>query len=135
MAKNKKPKGGGTAARNFWHMKDMEMTAAINKRIRWSTDMGFNLGYSRCGILAMWILHKEFGFGTKRLERFREIFNSFMHDYMENDEIEKQHGEWQGLSIYDIAQALKDECGIDIDPDTGMYKLEKPLMPGEEAEA
>ena len=54
--------------------------------------------------LSMWVLHKEFGFGTERIKRFyREMANQATC-------INEHY-----VSVADIQRTLHDECGINID--------------------
>lgn len=53
--------------------------------------------------MALYTLHKDFGFGNKRLEKFIEEFNKTLECY---------NGDY--VSYKDLAELLKDECGIGV---------------------
>ena len=53
--------------------------------------------------LALYTLHKDFGFGNKRLENFIDEFNKTLKCY--NDDY---------VSYQDIANELKEKCKIEI---------------------
>ena len=54
--------------------------------------------------LSMWVLHKEFGFGGERIKRFYRAM-------AEQATCINEHY----VSVADIQQTLKDECGIGVD--------------------
>ena len=54
--------------------------------------------------LSMWVLHKEFGFGTERIKRFYRAM-------AKQATLINEHY----VKVTDIQRTLHDECGINID--------------------
>lgn len=58
--------------------------------------------------LVLYCLHKEFGFGPKRLKKFHDSFITSIEDLVKRYEMTDSDMVW--LCMF----KLKDECGIDI---------------------
>jgi hypothetical protein len=130
MAKNKK--NGGAAARNKQKLNDFLWMNDVNKRIKYAGDASFNMGFAHCAILNLFVLHVVEHYGPKRCQRMVKEYQEYVRaHYMSKPGAE---GEYQGLTIYEIAEMLKDEVGVDINPDTGFFKVDKPVFLGEETE-
>ena len=133
MAKNRKPKGGGTANRNKQKLADLLWMNDVNKRIKYAGDVSYSMGFAHCAILNLFVLHTVEHYGPKRCQRMVKEYQEYVRaHYLSEPGAE---GEYQGLTIYEIAEMLKDEVGVDINPDTGFFKFDKPVFLGEEAEA
>ena len=130
MVKNKK--NGGAAARNKQKLNDFLWMNDVNKRIKYAGDASFNMGFAHCAILNLFVLHVVEHYGPKRCQRMVKEYQEYVRaHYMSKPGAE---GEYQGLTIYEIAEMLKDEVGVDINPDTGFFKVDKPVFLGEETE-
>ncbi len=130
MAKNKK--NVGAAARNKQKLNDFLWMNDVNKRIKYAGDASFNMGFAHCAILNLFVLHVVEHYGPKRCQRMVKEYQEYVRaHYMSKPGAE---GEYQGLTIYEIAEMLKDEVGVDINPDTGFFKVDKPVFLGEETE-
>ena len=130
MSKNKK--NGGAAARNKQKLNDFLWMNDVNKRIKYAGDASFNMGFAHCAILNLFVLHVVEHYGPKRCQRMVKEYQEYVRaHYMSKPGAE---GEYQGLTIYEIAEMLKDEVGVDINPDTGFFKVDKPVFLGEETE-
>ena len=130
MAKNKK--NGGAAARKKQKLNDFLWMNDVNKRIKYAGDASFNMGFAHCAILNLFVLHVVEHYGPKRCQRMVKEYQEYVRaHYMSKPGAE---GEYQGLTIYEIAEMLKDEVGVDINPDTGFFKVDKPVFLGEETE-
>ena len=104
----------------------------VNKRIKYAGDASFNMGFAHCAILNLFVLHVVEHYGPKRCQRMVKEYQEYVRaHYMSKPGAE---GEYQGLTIYEIAEMLKDEVGVDINPDTGFFKVDKPVFLGEETE-
>lgn len=130
MAKNKK--NSGAAARNKQNLNNLLWMNDVNKRIKYAGDASFNMGFAHCAILNLFVLHVVEHYGPKRCQRMVKEYQEYVRaHYMSKPGAE---GEYQGLTIYEIAEMLKDEVGVDINPDTGFFKVDKPVFLGEETE-
>lgn len=121
-------KKSNAAARNKAILNDMLWANDVNKRIKFACDSSFSMGFARGVILLLWVLHAQLGFGPKRLQKFVAVYQEYVRSHYS---LEAGDGEYQGINIDDMAQALRDECGIDIDPDTGIFRVEKPAFLGD----
>ena len=95
---------------------------------------GENIGYTNATVIMLWLLHTEYGFGKKRLAKFLRQITDFCGEYVLPSQEKQPEGEYQGITLEDMAEALKDECDIHIDWQRGLIDIENILTVKEGAE-
>lgn len=65
-------------------------------------------GLETCS-LVLYVLHKEFGFGEKRLKRFYDSFKPAIEEMTERYSMNEP-----GDDVWLATRVLREECGIDI---------------------
>lgn len=112
MAKNKKKKSSGVAERKKAAMETIKFVSMIEADKR----RAFDQGMMYAAVIVLWMMHREYGFGKKRLIRILNQISQYSTEYIapaySNDIAE---GEFAGLSAEDMCQALEEECEIYID--------------------
>ena len=77
-------------------------------------------------IIMFWVLHREYGFGKKRLAVMVHEVNAFCRDYIAVGEDGTRRCDregFKGLSLQDMVDALKEECDVQIDLKTGILTV------------
>lgn len=134
MAQNKKrnPRSNAAAFKKQ-AMERALVENALRADMANAFNRGLSSGYGTAVLVMFWLLHTVEHYGPKRCQRMVKEYQEYVRaHYLSEPGAE---GEYQGLTIYEIAEMLKDEVGVDINPDTGFFKFEKPMFLGEEAEA
>ena len=85
---------------------------------------GENIGYTNATVIMLWLLHTEYGFGKKRLAKFLRQITDFCGEYVLPSQEKQPEGEYQGITLEDMAEALKDECDIHIDWERGLIDID-----------
>lgn len=90
----------------------MEMTAAEKKAMNIEIQRQFaefeEKHINELNALILWHLHEEFGFGSKRLKKFYDTFETKLNDLLKRYEMNDSDAVW--LCTYKLKQ-----YGIDID--------------------
>lgn len=86
-------------------------------------EKGENIGYTNATVIMLWLLHTQYGFGKKRLALLLNNITDFCERYVLPTKNHKE-GEFGGVTLEDMAQALKDECGISIDIYNGLINVD-----------
>ncbi len=89
---------------------------------------GENIGYTNATVIMLWLLHTEYGFGKKRLAKFLHQITDFCGEYVLPSQEKQPEGEYQGITLEDMAEALKDECDIYIDWQRGLIDIDNILI-------
>lgn len=120
MAKNKprKPRSNVAMFKKI-AMDEKILRGRMNADRYRAFEQGESIGFANAVAVMLWILHKEYGYGTKRLMAFLRSVASFCNTYVIQSQEKQKKGTYQGISIDDICQALHEETGIKIDPDAG----------------
>jgi hypothetical protein len=121
MAKNKKP---GAAERKKAVLEEKLLLGQINAERFRAFEQGENIGYTNATVIMLWLLRRKYGFGQKRLVVFLHDITDFCEAFLLPAKNHKE-GEFAGVSLEDMCQALKDECDIDIDPMRGLIDVPK----------
>ena len=125
MAQNKKKKNRSNAALyKKQAMNEKLMLNAINKDRIGVFQQGENIGYTNATIIMLWLLHTEYGFGKMRLARFLNTITDFCEAYVLPAKQKHKEGEYAGIGLEDMCQALRDECKIDIDWKRGLIDID-----------
>lgn len=119
MAKNKSraPRSNVAAYKKMALEKAM-INNALNTELQKAHVQGLNDGYGTAVLILFWLLHTDCGFGKKRLALLMRKVNDFCIDVLgpgPDGQQKPKEGEFNGISLDDIAQSLKKECGIFID--------------------
>ncbi len=115
MAKNNnKPSTAKYKRARIQAMKDI---SKVNKQYNDAATMGF----TQAAVLFLWVLHTQFGFGTKRIHQFVMTYQKYIREHTKHEDATE--GEYQGITAYDMAQALKDEYDIEIDLHKGSFEI------------
>ena len=125
MAKSKKRKPRSNAAM----YKKMELerkmfNSAINADRNRVYDHGLNMGYTNATIIMLWLLRREYGFGKARLTKFLHQITTFCEEYVLPAQSKQPEGTYQGITLEDMAEVLKDECDIHIDWEHGLIDID-----------
>lgn len=128
MAKSKtrKPRSNAAAYKKMAMEKTM-INHALNAEMIKSYNHGMNAGYGTAVLVMFWLLHTEHGFGKKRLALMMRKINDFCLEMLgpgPDGQQKPKEGEFSGISLKDIADALADECGVYINTDTWMMEFE-----------
>lgn len=128
MAQNKKKKNAGAVvARKKQNMNDELATQAIMQMMRDQFNDGLSKGYGIAVLVMFWLLHTEHGFGKKRLAKFMRTINDFCIEMLgpgPDGQQKPKEGQFSGISLADIAEALQAECNIYINTET--WEMEFP---------
>ena len=95
------------------------LLGAINAERYKVFQQGENIGYSNAVAYMMWLLHTEYGFGKMRLTKLLAMHQQFCEDFITGAE---KLGHTK-ITVDDFCEGLKDECGIIIDPKTGLFDV------------
>lgn len=115
-------------------MEEKKMLGAINAERRYVYLKGLNMGYSEATVIMLWLLHTEYGFGKKRLAKFMHQITDFCGEHVLPGQEKQKDGEYRGITLEDMAEALKDECDIHFDLENGMVNIENILVAKKEKE-
>lgn len=121
--KKRKPRSNAAAYKKA-AMQEKLMLNAINKDRIGVFQQGENIGYTNATIVMLWLLHTEYGFGHVRLAKFLHAITDFCEAYVLPAQQKHKEGEYAGITLEDMCQALKDECKIDIDWKRGLIEIE-----------
>ena len=125
MAKSKpKKNAGAVVARKREMVQEKAVLSAIQADRYHAFQYGENIGYTNAVIIFFWLLHTEHGYGEKRLKNLLAQHLDFCNEYIMPTAGHKK-GEFQGVTLDDMCQALKDECDIDIDWRKGIANIEQ----------
>lgn len=129
MAKSKKRKPRSNAAMYKKMALERKMlNNAINADRSRVFMQGENIGYTNATVIMLWLLHTEYGFGKKRLAKFLHQITDFCGEYVLPSQEKQPEGEYQGITLEDMAEALKDECDIHIDWQRGLIDIDNILI-------
>lgn len=128
MAANKKraPRSNAAAYKKMALEKTM-INNALNAELLKAHMQGTNDGYGTAALILFWLLHTDYGFGKKRLAILMRKVNDFCIDILgpgPDGQQKPKEGEFAGISLDDIAQSLKEECGICIDTKTWTMEID-----------
>lgn len=128
MAANKKraPRSNAAAYKKMALEKTM-LNNALNAELLKAHIQGANDGYGTATLILFWLLHTDYGFGKKRLALLMRKVNDFCIEILgpgPDGRQKPKEGEFAGISLDDIAQSLKEECGIYIDTKTWMMEID-----------
>ena len=115
-------------------MEEKLLQGVINADRRYAYMKGLNMGYSEATVIMLWLLHTEYGFGKKRLAKFLHQITDFCGDYVLPSQEKPPEGEYQGITLEDMAEALREECDIHFDLENGMVNIENILVAKKEEE-
>lgn len=80
-------------------------------------DSGCYLGAMNAAIIMLYVMHNDFGYGKKRLKRIYNRIADLSELYMAESEGDEQ------VKVSELAEVLKEECGIDIDLKKGILRF------------
>lgn len=128
MAKNKtrKPRSNAAAYKKMAMEKTM-LNNALHAEYARMFNQGMNAGYGTAVLVMFWLLHTEHGFGKKRLAVLMRKINDFCIGMLgpgPDGQQKPKEGEFSGISLRDIADALAEECGVYINTDTWMMEFD-----------
>lgn len=127
MAQNKKKKTRSNAAvMKQRAMHEMMFKNALGVDMQNAYNKGLSNGYGIAVLIMFWLMHTEHGFGKKRLAKFMRVINDFCIEMLgpgPDGQQKPTAGEFNGISLKDIADQLADECGIFIDTDTWVMEV------------
>lgn len=128
MAKNKsRAPRSNVAAYKKMALEKALVNHALNAELSKAYVQGLNDGYGTAALILFWLLHTDYGFGKKRLALLMRKVNDFCIDVLgpgPDGQQKPKEGEFNGISLDDIAQSLKEECGIFIDTKTWMMEID-----------
>ena len=90
-------------------------------------NSGLSNGYGTAVLVMFWLLHTEHGFGKKRITLLMRKINDFCIEMLgpgPDGQQKAKEGEFEGISLKDIADSLAEECGVFIDTET--WEMEVP---------
>lgn len=129
MAKSKKRKPRSNAAMYKKMALERKMlNNAINADRSRVFMQGENIGYTNATIIILWLLRREYGFGKVRLTKFLHQITTFCGEYVLPAQSKQPEGEYQGITLEDMAEALKEECDIHIDWQRGLIDIDNILI-------
>lgn len=127
MAQNKKKKNRSNAAvMKQRAMHEMMFKNALGVDMQNAYNKGLNNGYGIAVLIMFWLMHTEHGFGKKRLAVLMRKINDFCLEMLApgpDGPQKPKSGEFEGISLKDIADQLAEECGIFIDTDTWVMEV------------
>lgn len=85
---------------------------------------GENIGYTNATIIMLWLLRREYGFGKVRLTKFLHQITTFCESYVLPAQSKQPEGKYKGITLEDMAEALKEECDIHIDWERGLIDID-----------
>lgn len=125
MAKDKKRKPRSNAAMYKKMALERKMIDnAINADRNRVFTQGENIGYTNATIIMLWLLRREYGFGKGRLTKFLHQITTFCEEYVLPAQSKQPEGTYQGITLEDMAEVLKDECDIHIDWKHGLIDID-----------
>ena len=130
-SKTRKPHSNAAAMKKR-AMEEKLVQSAVNADRRYAYVKGLNMGYSEATVIMLWLLHREYGFGKKRLAKFMHQITDFCGEHVLPSQEKQKEGEYQGITLEDMAEALKDECDIHFDLENGMVNINNILIMKEE---
>lgn len=135
MAKNKtrKPRSNAAMYKKMALERKM-LNNAINADRSRVFMQGENIGYTNATIIMLWLLRREYGFGKVRLTKFLHQITTFCEAYVLPSQEKQPEGKYKGITLEDMAEALKEECDIHIDWQRGLIEIENILTVKEGAE-
>lgn len=120
MAKNKPRKSRSNAATYKKMAMQEKMIESVISADRYRAfKQGEDVGFANATAVMLWLLHREYGYGAKRLMVFLHNISDFCNNYVIQSQEKQPDNEYQGISIDDICQTLFEETGIKVDPNTG----------------
>lgn len=125
MAKNKKKRGGSNSTAAAMNNKLKLQNAMANNMLGVNYSKGRTEGWGLAILFMCWVLRKHYGFGQKRMLRLVHDLNEFALDvigYGPDGVFKSKDGEFNGVSIQDVIDALDEECKIMVDLDTGLFR-------------
>ena len=128
MAKSKtrKPRSNAAAYKKM-EMEKALVNNALYAEMAKSFNQGMNNGYGVAVLVMFWLLHTDYGFGKKRLAVMMRKINDFCIEMLglgPDGQQKPKEGEFSGISLKDIADALADECGVYVNTDTWMMEFD-----------
>lgn len=127
MAKSKRAPRSNAAVYKKMALEKTMINNALNAELLKAHIQGTNDGYGTAALILFWLLHTDYGFGKKRLALLMRKVNDFCIDILgpgPDGQQKPKEGEFAGISLDDIAQSLKEECGIHIDTKTWMMEID-----------
>lgn len=125
MAKDKKRKPRSNAAMYKKMALERKMIDnAINADRNRVFTQGENIGYTNATIIMLWLLRIEYGFGKGRLTKFLHQITALCEEYVLPSQSKQPEGTYQGITLEDMAEVLKDECDIHIDWKRGLIDID-----------
>ena len=122
MAKSKTRKPRSNAAMyKKMAMERAMVDNAVNAGMIKQFNQGLNAGYGTALLIVFWLLHTQHGFGKKRLALLTRKIEDFCVEMLgpgPDGQQKPKDGEFCGIGLKDIADALSEECGVHINPET-----------------
>lgn len=119
-SKTRKPRSKAAVYKRM-AMEEKLFQNALYADLATAHNRGLNNGYGTAVLIMFWLLHTEYGFGKKRLALLMRKINDFCIEFLgpgPDGQQKPQEGTFSGISLRDIANALNDECGVSINPET-----------------
>ena len=128
MAQNKKrnPRSNAAAFKKQ-AMERALVENALRADMANAFNRGLSSGYGTAVLVMFWLLHTDHGFGKKRLAVLMRKINDFCTEMLgpgPDGQQKPESGEFDGISLKDIADSLAEECGVYIDTETWVMEVE-----------
>lgn len=121
---SKKRKNGAVVEQKRKELETMKFLGIIEADKR----RAFDQGMMHAAVIMLWMMHREHGFGKTRLIRILNQIAQYSAEYVAPAYNDVPEGEFSGLSVEDMCQALEDECEIYINLRKGRVYANKQDM-------
>lgn len=122
--KHKNSSGGGNAhIRHYARLGKTVALGSAGNEMEQKFQEGQSAGFARALTVMLWTMHTEFGYGRIRLLQIMAGIADLCNEYILPHKEHHKRGEYQGMTVEDVAAQLFEETGIHIDVDSGIIRL------------
>ena len=125
-SKTRKPRSNAAAYKRM-ALEEKMLKNAYYSDLTKVYNEGMNKGYGAAILVMFWLLHTEHGFGTKRLALLLRKATDFCNEVLgpgPDGNLKTKEGEFDGISMKDIADQLAEECGVHIDTEKWLMQFD-----------